>query len=132
MIRRPPRSTLFPYTTLFRSELVELGRPVLHVEGIPGRERDVLAERRGAADDVDRVAVDVVDDSRGAPVAARGEHAEPGHQDDARPGVAQLGALEAIRVDVAGVVGDEALDGLLDRGHEGFARLSALERDDAR
>src|SRR2546427_12981315 len=26
MIRRPPRSTLFPYTTLFRSQLVE-GRP---------------------------------------------------------------------------------------------------------
>src|SRR3712207_7607259 len=26
MIRRPPRSTLFPYTTLFRSRLVELGR----------------------------------------------------------------------------------------------------------
>src|SRR5258706_9671815 len=25
MIRRPPRSTLFPYTTLFRSQLVELG-----------------------------------------------------------------------------------------------------------
>src|SRR5256885_6112035 len=24
MIRRPPRSTLFPYTTLFRSEMVEL------------------------------------------------------------------------------------------------------------
>src|SRR3712207_7590472 len=24
MIRRPPRSTLFPYTTLFRSELVQL------------------------------------------------------------------------------------------------------------
>src|SRR2546430_9626035 len=24
MIRRPPRSTLFPYTTLFRSELLEL------------------------------------------------------------------------------------------------------------
>src|SRR5256885_12276445 len=24
MIRRPPRSTLFPYTTLFRSRLVEL------------------------------------------------------------------------------------------------------------
>src|SRR5256885_17003425 len=24
MIRRPPRSTLFPYTTLFRSELVRL------------------------------------------------------------------------------------------------------------
>src|SRR3712207_8316551 len=25
MIRRPPRSTLFPYTTLFRSERIELG-----------------------------------------------------------------------------------------------------------
>src|SRR3712207_7645647 len=25
MIRRPPRSTLFPYTTLFRSEGVEVG-----------------------------------------------------------------------------------------------------------
>src|SRR3989338_2367114 len=26
MIRRPPRSTLFPYTTLFRSNLVDPGR----------------------------------------------------------------------------------------------------------
>src|SRR5258707_2502748 len=29
MIRRPPRSTLFPYTTLFRS-------PVRHGHGVPG------------------------------------------------------------------------------------------------
>src|SRR5256886_7952918 len=42
MIRRPPRSTLFPYTTLFRSELhqqrihEELGRPVrIAAEEIP-------------------------------------------------------------------------------------------------
>src|SRR5256885_12980960 len=27
MIRRPPRSTLFPYTTLFRSDVGLLGRP---------------------------------------------------------------------------------------------------------
>src|SRR3989475_4539378 len=27
MIRRPPRSTLFPYTTLFRSEAHIIGRP---------------------------------------------------------------------------------------------------------
>src|SRR5256885_11471607 len=27
MIRRPPRSTLFPYTTLFRSEFIPLQRP---------------------------------------------------------------------------------------------------------
>src|SRR3989449_6205807 len=26
MIRRPPRSTLFPYTTLFRSRVIEDGR----------------------------------------------------------------------------------------------------------
>src|SRR5437762_10129847 len=34
MIRRPPRSTLFPYTTLFRSEraLAALGRPGGEVE----------------------------------------------------------------------------------------------------
>src|SRR3712207_8302290 len=28
MIRRPPRSTLFPYTTLFRSQLYEPGRVI--------------------------------------------------------------------------------------------------------
>src|SRR2546421_1857923 len=30
MIRRPPRSTLFPYTTLFRSDLFEDRRPRPH------------------------------------------------------------------------------------------------------
>src|SRR5688572_31953086 len=37
MIRRPPRSTLFPYTTLFRSERIELsagGAPVGQAVGI--------------------------------------------------------------------------------------------------
>src|SRR3712207_8039716 len=29
MIRRPPRSTLFPYTTLFRSELLRVGGSIL-------------------------------------------------------------------------------------------------------
>src|SRR2546430_12636783 len=32
MIRRPPRSTLFPYTTLFRSELLVLKHQELGVE----------------------------------------------------------------------------------------------------
>src|SRR3712207_7934289 len=33
MIRRPPRSTLFPYTTLFRSEGEDAAaQPVLHLE----------------------------------------------------------------------------------------------------
>src|ERR1035438_8334777 len=28
MIRRPPRSTLFPYTTLFRSDLIQAAQPM--------------------------------------------------------------------------------------------------------
>src|SRR2546423_11460302 len=44
MIRRPPRSTLFPYTTLFRSGdvLTELGRHVVDdpVVGRGGRRED--------------------------------------------------------------------------------------------
>src|SRR2546430_11206096 len=32
MIRRPPRSTLFPYTTLFRSAALEIGIAVLCVQ----------------------------------------------------------------------------------------------------
>src|SRR5438093_10074451 len=31
MLRRPPRSTLFPYTTLFRSQVLELDLAQLHV-----------------------------------------------------------------------------------------------------
>src|SRR2546422_4834130 len=33
MIRRPPRSTLFPYTTLFRSNLEYLARVVFTTDG---------------------------------------------------------------------------------------------------
>src|SRR5712675_3738779 len=39
MIRRPPRSTLFPYTTLFRSQITELlgvQRPTFDVARVPG------------------------------------------------------------------------------------------------
>src|SRR3712207_8086540 len=32
MIRRPPRSTLFPYTTLFRSRRDGSGQPVEHLQ----------------------------------------------------------------------------------------------------
>src|ERR1041384_4626829 len=37
MIRRPPRSTLFPYTTLFRSDakLAQRGGDLLHLLGPP-------------------------------------------------------------------------------------------------
>src|SRR3712207_9313840 len=41
MIRRPPRSTLFPYTTLFRSVFVEHGAADVGIVG-----KDVLEEQR--------------------------------------------------------------------------------------
>src|SRR2546422_7043278 len=68
MIRRPPRSTLFPYTTLFRSvrgdaihRVPDVGVPVTHphVDGKPraeppphggGLRLGELANRRAAAD----------------------------------------------------------------------------------
>src|SRR2546423_12066306 len=62
MIRRPPRSTLFPYTTLFRSLLVEEGA---------GRRR----AKRGLAD---------VDRYRRLPGQAAVERGRDGHVDVAR------------------------------------------------
>src|SRR2546426_10069991 len=65
MIRRPPRSTLFPYTTLFRSALLELLRrdqrplhhgavrhdgqvpPFPHDPGLAERDHEVRARVRG-------------------------------------------------------------------------------------
>src|SRR5438445_9877874 len=48
MIRRPPRSTLFPYTTLFRSRVKILPRYARHLERREGRGRDVLVARAHA------------------------------------------------------------------------------------
>src|SRR5688572_31823131 len=52
MIRRPPRSTLFPYTTLFRSELVEAGN--LAVDGARRGAGLGGAFGRGLAEEDDR------------------------------------------------------------------------------
>src|SRR3712207_9410445 len=67
MIRRPPRSTLFPYTTLFRSALVDVlgavreqGREVVLVSsgaiaaglaplGVVGRPRDLATAQAAAS-----------------------------------------------------------------------------------
>src|SRR3712207_9087898 len=46
MIRRPPRSTLFPYTTLFRSQFG--GRQQRDVGPVPALDLVVLPERRQA------------------------------------------------------------------------------------
>src|SRR2546422_5836726 len=42
MIRRPPRSTLFPYTTLFRSLFFAFAGPISRAAArVPGLEREV-------------------------------------------------------------------------------------------
>src|SRR2546422_7073672 len=61
MIRRPPRSTLFPYTTLFRSALLEIVST--HVDGhAPGD----LAHRRQERQTAARVGDGLVRDGRRA------------------------------------------------------------------
>src|SRR2546425_12636900 len=51
MIRRPPRSTLFPYTTLFRSLLRALDRPadLLDTALADGQPPGAIADRIAAA-----------------------------------------------------------------------------------
>src|SRR3712207_7097430 len=65
MIRRPPRSTLFPYTTLFRSQFA--------VEPLqPGRRHDHEEPRFGRRDHI------------GVLLARGQKHARPGGTDDWR------------------------------------------------
>src|SRR5260370_26845760 len=54
MIRRPPRSTLFPYTTLFRSPITVVGavaHPTVYQAERPVSLLEVLAEAGGLAND---------------------------------------------------------------------------------
>src|SRR3989449_7525201 len=48
MIRRPPRSTLFPYTTLFRSHRAQRGRAHGHERAGPGHRERHDQDRDGA------------------------------------------------------------------------------------
>src|SRR5258708_27515245 len=54
MIRRPPRSTLFPYTTLFRSLALELEREVGGADALAGAEEHGALEHVLELADVDR------------------------------------------------------------------------------
>src|SRR5690348_18190341 len=47
MIRRPPRSTLFPYTTLFRSVVERRAPPVRDLGGLSSGSRRAAAPPRG-------------------------------------------------------------------------------------
>src|SRR5256885_17072126 len=56
MIRRPPRSTLFPYTTLFRSGAVEVR--ARGIAGAPRDPRDAREQRLGCVPEGRRLAQD--------------------------------------------------------------------------
>src|SRR2546427_5236351 len=59
MIRRPPRSTLFPYTTLFRSLFISAGMqplvPYLLGESHPNGRRLVSVQKCLRTDDIEEV-----------------------------------------------------------------------------
>src|SRR3989475_4895660 len=61
MIRRPPRSTLFPYTTLFRSRRPAPSRLGLHADDLIGRVDADPVPARVLGHDAHRVAVPRLD-----------------------------------------------------------------------
>src|SRR2546429_2798722 len=70
MIRRPPRSTLFPYTTLFRSPSVQAGRLAAPFQTAdPGQTATIVAARgSGPLTAADTAAVSKVEQAvRGVP-----------------------------------------------------------------
>src|SRR2546430_11660935 len=68
MIRRPPRSTLFPYTTLFRSDLAGVrGAPAHQVSRCDGRRPHLRSRGRAAGGHEPRR-----HDGRLVPLSARG------------------------------------------------------------
>src|SRR5690348_18209942 len=48
MLQPPPRSTLFPYTTLFRSQELAIGRNELELTRDPTAHAEIVALRRAA------------------------------------------------------------------------------------
>src|SRR3989449_11657380 len=78
MIRRPPRSTLFPYTTLFRSH------PAVPVREVRGTHEDFLrvAAAQGARPAVGELIYDRDAPARGPAPVRRGRTAGPRADDD--------------------------------------------------
>src|SRR2546427_1180877 len=94
MIRRPPRSTLFPYTTLFRSHTGDYGLASANYVGLGETDRSRAAE---AADGLERVvrAALAANDRNAAATALQGLRAvSPGRPLGKYTRLAALGAAE--------------------------------------
>src|SRR3712207_8956080 len=87
MVRRPPRSTLFPYTTLFRSALAERGMTVA-----------VGAQRRRGVVDVQRAQAVEPDDA----VEVREDGVEALGRADVEPRGEQVAGVQAHREALVG------------------------------
>src|SRR3712207_7044459 len=74
MIRRPPRSTLFPYTTLFRSDVDVERRAVLAVDDAVGAVDAAPDRVERAAGPVEADALRVAHDHRVQEIARSEEH----------------------------------------------------------
>src|SRR5258705_7245599 len=90
MIRRPPRSTLFPYTTLFRSRGDD--RPTRAAEGEPGQRRADAARRRRRTRSGPRVART----RRALPARGRGQAARVQDRKSTRLNSSHLGISYAV------------------------------------
>src|SRR3712207_4147580 len=133
MIRRPPRSTLFPYTTLFRSADLEPRLGVVGgADGADGQ-RDAVDGDRALLDDVARQ-LGWQPDPHDLPVLTGGAGEDGAHAVDvaldqvpAEPGVRGDGALQVDRV--AGAQGAQAApaEGL---GHDVGGPLLAVGSGD--
>src|SRR3712207_7565739 len=70
MIRRPPRSTLFPYTTLFRSGYARIETPIFEAT-------ELFARGVGESTDVVQKEMYTFDDGGGSTITLRSEGTAP-------------------------------------------------------
>src|SRR2546430_12329591 len=80
MIRRPPRSTLFPYTTLFRSQGQPFEAPGVHSIDTKVRLQSRFGEcRRVVRGDVERHAIGEPVESNGVPLDRKSTRLNSSH-----------------------------------------------------
>ena len=92
---------------LLRGHAAEFGffeQPILDVEGLLLRQRDVLVDGLGAAHDFDGAIVELGGDARLALVLAEGDHAEAGDENDRRIRIAHGGRVGVFALRVIGGV----------------------------